>query len=254
MITGRTLTFEGEKRVTAVAQRLNALQHSFTIQPVISCTGELLSPMLVVFAIQKEPQIFKQEMTLFENLFAKSTPSGLCDAEIIVEWFQKLMLPATNQGSVLLVDSWGGYNQAIQSVVVQQHLYTEIIPPKATSRIQPLDIYFNRPFKNMLRRISDKTRLKYSDHILAVRENIAKIISLVHYQFTAQRFKPLIAYAWFASGYIPDRPPKVPTPAEYCMDFPPASRCNCNGLGFLRCAHCEQVFCFQHIVVEKHRC
>lgn len=197
---GRTLAIQGEKKITAVAQILNALKHSFTIQPCVSAVGELMTPMLVVFQIQNEPKKFTDEMKPYTNLFAKSSTSGLCDAAMEIEWFRQLMIPNSLRGSALLLDSWTGFNQSLALPEVRQHLHVEVILPKTTSKCQPLDLYFNRPFKHMIRKISDKARLKHSAHILAIRENIAKTISLVHYQFTAPRFRPLIQYAWFSGG------------------------------------------------------
>jgi len=45
---GRTLHEKGEKTVLAETQNLNALTHSYTIQPIISCDGQLLPKLLVV--------------------------------------------------------------------------------------------------------------------------------------------------------------------------------------------------------------
>uniref|UniRef100_A0A914DH63 DDE-1 domain-containing protein n=1 Tax=Acrobeloides nanus TaxID=290746 RepID=A0A914DH63_9BILA len=164
MITGRTLAFEGEKKITAVAQRLNALQHSLTIQPVISCDGDIVEPTLVVFAVEKEPRKFQEELAEFENLYCKSRPSGLCDVKIEKEWFRDVMVPKSEPGSLLLLDSWGGFNQALEDNIVKEHLLIERIPKKCTSRIQALVKYWNRPYKNFYRRLCDKVRLKYSAH------------------------------------------------------------------------------------------
>ena len=45
---GRTLTFEGEKQVQCLVQLVTSATHSFTIQPLISGDGRLLSPLFLV--------------------------------------------------------------------------------------------------------------------------------------------------------------------------------------------------------------
>lgn len=46
--SGRTLTYEGTKKVECSAQSISSTTHSYTIQPTISCDGRLLSPLLIV--------------------------------------------------------------------------------------------------------------------------------------------------------------------------------------------------------------
>lgn len=257
MTTGHTLTFAGEKQVKAVVQRKNALQHSFTLQPVIDGDGGVMDPMLVVFQQKDEPRKFHQEMAEFTNLFARSTPSGLCDKVITMEWFEKVMIPNSQRGSALLLDSWGGFMESCNSDRVKNHLRIEIVPPKVTGRIQPLDKYFNRPWKVFMRRLSDKVRMNNPAYILAVRQNIARMISLIHYQFCAPRFRPMVKYAWFSSGYLAERPPHFETPAQFCLNFKPREICAGNGctqMGFIKCAHCENILCFNHCLLAQHRC
>lgn len=49
---GRTLAQKGVKKVEVIAQSLSALTHSYTIMPVMSAAGKLLSPL---FILLKEP-------------------------------------------------------------------------------------------------------------------------------------------------------------------------------------------------------
>ena len=39
---------QGVKSVTTVAQSVNATTHSYTIQPTVSASGELIGPLLIV--------------------------------------------------------------------------------------------------------------------------------------------------------------------------------------------------------------
>lgn len=48
MHSGRTLEVEGEKQVQCLVQSVSSTTHSYTIQPTISATGKLLSPLFLV--------------------------------------------------------------------------------------------------------------------------------------------------------------------------------------------------------------
>lgn len=105
----------------------------------------------------------------------------------------------------------------------------------ATSRIQPLDVYFNRQFKDLLRCLCRLIRRRNSEYTISIRKNLARLISIVHSQFTAKRFKPLIKYAWVASGYFNERPEPFETPARFCIyDYPANTKCDfCTNICFL---------------------
>lgn len=45
---GRTLALKGSLKVECLAQSLNSLTHSYTIQPIVSANGDLKSPLLIV--------------------------------------------------------------------------------------------------------------------------------------------------------------------------------------------------------------
>ena len=52
---------------------------------------------------------------------------------------------------------------------------TLAIPPKTTGQIQPLDVYFFRPWKNYLRKFSDRVPLDGLNLNLAGRSSILKL-------------------------------------------------------------------------------
>ena len=256
LVEGRTLEHTGGRHVEVAVQRVNATTHSLSLQPEITAEGVLISPMLVVFAEAKEPAKFQEELAEFSNLWCRSTTSGKLTTAIEQEYINTVMMSRIERRTEVLIDSWGGYKYAIEEAEEVGIVNFHIIPKGATGRIQPLDVFFNRQFKDLLRTMCRLIRRRDPDYIISVRRNLACLLSIVHHQFTAERFRPMIQYAWFASGYFLERPPLFRTPAQYCIfDSPADQGCdNCGELFFLRCAHCEVFLCFEHMVSQRHYC
>ena len=82
----------------------------------------------------------------------------------------------------------------------------KVIPPKTTRFIQPLDVYFFRQYKLVLRRFEDYFRHKFIcpgiQDKLHDRAFIIKLHSVVYHQFCSPVLKDMIAYAWQRCGYV----------------------------------------------------
>ncbi len=83
--SGRTLKFKGTKHVEGVVQSISATTHSYTIQPTISKSGKLLSPLFIV--LQEPTGSFgsRVQQTLFSapNIYVTASKSGkLTKAEL----------------------------------------------------------------------------------------------------------------------------------------------------------------------------
>jgi len=71
MHTGRTLSFKGQQKIETLTQSMNSTTHSYTIQPFISASGSLLSPLLIIleekdgkFGPRVESNLFKADNVL----------------------------------------------------------------------------------------------------------------------------------------------------------------------------------------------
>lgn len=263
MHPGRTLEYKGTKKVETVVQSVDATTHSYTIQPIISCDGEFLSPLLIVLQEVKGMfgPIIKKNLFTSPNVSAYPSKSGKVTKEILISWFKEIYFPNVSGNSVLIVDSWRTYNdkEAIGSVKPANKEYEMlIIPPKTTSQIQPLDVFFFRTWKNFVRKISDRVELDELPVNLFERNNILKLQSLVHYQFSALRYKNFIIYSWFKSGFLKERPNRFLTPVEYCFDLKEEDcfelNSQCSKGPFIRCSWCEQVLCLTHLFINYHYC
>jgi len=76
--SGRSLSHQGIRKVQRVVQSLASTTHSYTIQPIISCDGNLLSPLFIVlkeangrFGPRVEENLFRPT-----NVIVKASQSG----------------------------------------------------------------------------------------------------------------------------------------------------------------------------------
>jgi len=76
--SGRLLSHQGIRKVQCVVESLASTTHSYTIQPIISCDGNLLSPLFIVlkeangrFGPRVEENLFRPT-----NVIIKASQSG----------------------------------------------------------------------------------------------------------------------------------------------------------------------------------
>lgn len=101
-----------------------------------------------------------------------------------------------------------------------------VIPPGTTGIIQPLDRFFFRPWKHFLRQVSDRIMEEPADEQVDFfqRNHLIRMQSLIHHIFRSPRFKAMIQYAFFTTGYLHERPSPFLTPVEYCFNSSFASQ------------------------------
>lgn len=247
---GRTLALKGSSKVECLAQSINSLTHSYTIQPIISANGNLKSPLFIVlqetggkFGPTVEKNIYKAD-----NILVFASKSGKLTSDLAIKWFENVFLPNTGEKSLLLLDSWTGQTAKKFDSVEKHNKEVQIltIPAGTTGLIQPLDVYTFRPWKNFLKQFSDIVMLYNYDINLHSRNNILKIQSLIHNQFSSPRFKNMFLYAWWKCGYIAEKPDKWESPTDFCL-----RNCNgtceyCNDIAIIRCGWCMKSNCMQH--------
>ena len=147
-----------------------------------------------------------------------------------------------------MVDSWNTYNnEQFEKLVRKNNVQIVQIPPKLTSTLQPLDVYFFRMWKDFISKYSDKILLKEIKVNLSKRNNILKLQSFVHKQFSAPKFRDFIKYSWFKAGYVEERPNAFQTPNEYCFKNLCDKCFECPEDSFITCAYCDRPICFVHI-------
>lgn len=108
--TGRTLAIEGQKLVESTVQSKMSTTHSYTVQPLISASGKLLSPLLIVLNEPTGKFGPRVEKTMFrpENIFLLPSKSGKLTTDHFKRWFQEVYIPNVGPKSIVLLDSWSG--------------------------------------------------------------------------------------------------------------------------------------------------
>lgn len=256
--SGRTLNPRGDKNVESIVQSVHSTTHSYTIQPTVSAEGELLSPFLLVLQESKGefgPAV-KQNLFKAENVYVMASKSGKLTKEHLETWAEDVYFPSTTITSTLLLDSWRGHCQDTIYKVKPKHkkLMLLQIPEGATGELQPLDVYGFRMWKNFVRTFSDMVILKNEDLNLHSRNNIIKMHSLVHNQLSSPRFKDSFEYAWYAAGYIDNRPGKVENPKRFCFNSNFVTCDICGKTAIITCSWCKKSLCLRHFFDEYHYC
>lgn len=170
-------------------------------------------------------------------------------------WLKEVFFPNVGFKSLLLVDSWSGHcSKVVQEATPRnQELLAMIIPKGTTGKIQPLDVYGFRIWKNYVRHFSDTVILLDYDLNLHLRNNIIKLQSLVHNQL----YQNIFRYAWFKSGYITKKPDEFENPVDFAFgesSHPLFEIEGCSNVAVIRCSWCKKSLCLHHFFDEYHYC
>lgn len=256
--TARTLAATGCRTVECVVQSVSATTHSYTILPMISADGLLGSKLYVVL---QEPhgQFPQQGHFTASNLVVDCHTSHMMTKELMMNWLTTCVLTENMPDRMLLiVDSWSSFKDhaTIQSLAPRgKTLLIRNIPPGATSKIQPLDVYFFIVFKGYIKRFTNYVSSNQILLHLSKRDTILKMLSLIYNQFCAPQFRHFLQYSWYACGYVTEHPTSFLTPVQYCFSLDAIKECNienCDKISFIKCAFCEKCLCFEHFYTSYH--
>jgi hypothetical protein len=253
----RTLSYRGEKTTLATVRSINATTHSYTVQPTISMSGKIVGP---IYLCLKEingrmSDNIRANLPKMKNVVVTCSASGKLTTSLVKYWRDKCLLPSLSSHKTLLIsDSWSG--QADQKDIYEsiRGLKRLEIPWKTTSKIQPLDVFFNRQWKVIVRKVYERVLLDEIDIHLAQRNNIIYLQSLIHNQLSSPVFTPMIRYAWFKCGYTNADPGPFQTVIEVCFKFK-QDHCDtpsCDQFAFIRCSYCNKILCLQCFFVNYH--
>ena len=256
MFSNRTLSHEGEKLTPATVRSINNTTHSYTVQPIITMSGKLIRPLFLCLKENSGRLSESIKKTLFQanNIVLTCSKSGKLTGSLVKYWRDNVLKPLVGQKkSLLLSDCWGAQG-AIEIYNKLANVKRLEIPKRTTSMIQPLDVYFNRQYKVIARKLYDYVRLHNMDINLAERNNIIKMNSLIHNQLSSKAFYRMIQYAWFQSGYLRNDPGAFKNVKEICFSFQSnsCSTDHCDEFTFICCSWCEKSLCINHFFVDYH--
>jgi len=153
------------------------------------------------------------------------------------------------------LDSWSGQNEKTFQTVLKSSRFFNIktISTGTTGMIQPLDVFFFRPWKNFIKHFSDIVVLYNYEINFHLRNNIIKLQSLIYNQFSSH-FSNLLKYTWYKSSYLPEKPPAFESPVDFCLkDFAPV--CDlCNNTAIMKCGWCKKSLCMKQFFMDYHYC
>lgn len=269
LLSHRTLETCGTQQVYSNMQSKSANTHSYTAQFLITASGELKAPLFLILPEKGGNFGPRVASTMFRHpeLHVVSSTSGKITKPLLKDWFKNVFFPNVPSDSVLLLDSLTTYKDRAEIDAEKPHdknYSTITIPGGLTGQTQPLDVYFNRPYKAFLRRISDFINYYCETTIkLHLRDTILKLQTLTHNQFRSPRFKGFIKHAWEKSGLIAENELsnnsyRFEDPNDFCFSSDCILRQSCsscdNSQCFIRCAWCKAILCFKDFYFEFHFC
>lgn len=194
-------------------------------------------------------------------MYFSATKSGKLNSDLFQEWLTKVLVPKTGSKSLLILDSWGGHvsEDPEDLVPLSKKFSVKTIPEGTTGFTQPLDVFGFRVWKNFVRTFSDLVLLMDIDINLHLRNNIIKLQSLTHNQFSSPRYREMFKYSWYKSGYLKEEPGKFENPVDFCFgkkekEIPSCENCADFSNSIIRCSWCKTYFCFDHFFKTYHYC
>ncbi|CAF1370406.1 unnamed protein product [Adineta ricciae] len=151
----RTLSYQGEKTTLATVRSVNATTHSYTVQPTITLSGKIFGPVYICLkeVNGRMSDNIKANLPQLKNVVVTCSASGKLTTSLVEYWRKECLIPSlTSQSVLLLSDSWPGQTSGKGIYESIKGLKRLEIPWKTTSTIQPLDVFFNRQWKVIVRR------------------------------------------------------------------------------------------------------
>ncbi|EFN82463.1 hypothetical protein EAI_16293, partial [Harpegnathos saltator] len=184
------------------------------------------------------------------NIYTMASKSGKLTSQHVKTWLKDVYFLNVVAKSVLLLDSWTGQCPNIIAET-RSEFATDIvlltISAGTTEKVQPLDVYGFRMWKIFIKYFSDMVILLDLVIDFHSRNNILKLQSLTHNQFSSPRFRNLFKYAWFKSGYMQNKPTEFQTPVEFCFKSNTKIYCDiCGQTAIIICSWYKKSLCVTH--------
>lgn len=251
----------GERKVKRIIQSSSATTHSNTLMPVLYANGRLGKKLYI---LMQEPtgKFPMRGHFQADNIVVRAAKSHMMRKDHMIDFLKNCVWdPSDPTDLVLMLDSWPGFRDedAIKSTCPPGRTARVVnIPPGTTGMVQPLDVFFFRPFKEFVKKLNQYVIANDLDFPISGRDNILKVVSQIYWQFCNPRFQQFLQYSWHAAGYLEHHPGPFETPLDYCMKSHAYSSCavtlGCPNQGIVLCSYCQKYSCFDCFIVRVHRC
>ncbi len=150
MVRDSTLAFSGPKNVDA--SNTGQQKQRYTVCLAISLDGRLLKTLIIFRNLKNVPNV-----NVPNNVIVLVSKSGSMDSKLAKQWFDKVFSGRgpyfSTKRSVLIWDSYGSHKRedVVDYLKTKYNSNMILIPPKATSFCQPLDVAINSSFKAALK-------------------------------------------------------------------------------------------------------
>lgn len=202
------------------------------------------------------PNVQKNLRNVPSNIVVDCSTSGKVSKNNMKKFYSEIVNPIIRDNSLLLEDNYSVHRDPTifaSAITSGKQILKEIIPSGTTKFIQPLDVYFFRQYKIIVRRIYVYGRSHGLEEKLHSRYFIIKIHSITHRQLSHPEFQPMLQYAWIKCGYVDESPGMFKNVTE-CL-FSGLKECflfQCRNTSFMTCLYCKHQFCFKHFIEDFH--
>ena len=264
LIRNRTLTFNGEKIVEARVVAAHDISHSYTIQVHMSKAGVLGSHIFIcfqekdgVFGPRVQPAV-DNVLQSCSNVRVAASTSGKFTKRIMQDWFSEVFLQDVSDQSILILDAWSG--QGPGASLSSPNVLISYIPEGATKYVQPLDVYFFRQYKLLVKNVVEVCRELYLGGQCRIKPGnryfIIRLHSVCFNQLSHPRFSRMWRYAWRKPGYTVDGESQ---PFENVIQIllsplnSPAAICSVHNMNpIFKCVYCAAYICHSCLLDPIH--
>lgn len=230
----------------------NASSHTFTIDVLINMEGNISSKLYVCLKESDGkfgPRVL-QNIIIPENIVLDCSSSGKVTKTNLQFFYEHLVNNTITGRSIIVEDSFTTHKTDFTNIVAHP-IIKKTIKPGTTRFCQPLDLYFFRQFKIIIRRIDNHSRLCEPNVKIHSRDFILKKLSIAHNQLKSPKLRPMIRYAWAAGGYTTKYTFNNVLDTVF-KDIHRKTCIKCTHFAFGTCCYCNEPLCFKHFILENH--
>ena len=146
-------------------------------------SGKIVDPIYICLkeTIGRLSDSIKANLPQMKTFVVTCNVSCKLTISLVEYWRDKCLIPSLlSEKTLLIFDSWSGqtYHKGMYDSI--KGLKRLEIPWKITSKIQPLDVFFNRQWKIIACRVYQRVLLDELEIHLAQGNNIIRLQSLIH--------------------------------------------------------------------------